>query len=237
MILQCYFGSCLMSFLLCVSRYRLHHWKQLFSRSKCNHCFKTLRWWMLIPIMSFILLKGRCFYCHYQIPRFLWVGECLGAFTSFLIFTHAFQIETMYFYLLSFILLTMSFIDVQSYIVQHRLLLLLLVMVAIMRPGQFHFSLLTCLCISILLVIGIVFHHFIGFGDIKLLMILFTILPVPFVLYTIWFTFPLAYLCYPFYAPFLSDKHYIPLVPFITLSFFIVAYCYPLLNVWLGGVI
>ncbi|MDP2855677.1 MAG: prepilin peptidase [bacterium] len=33
-------------------------------RSRCLHCGKNLRWFELIPILSFIFLRGRCRYCH-----------------------------------------------------------------------------------------------------------------------------------------------------------------------------
>lgn len=34
-----------------------------FSRSYCPHCKTTLRWHDLIPVLSFLLLRGRCRYC------------------------------------------------------------------------------------------------------------------------------------------------------------------------------
>ncbi len=36
----------------------------LFPRSRCDSCQKTLAWFDLIPIASFILLRGRCRYCQ-----------------------------------------------------------------------------------------------------------------------------------------------------------------------------
>lgn len=33
-------------------------------RSRCLYCGKILRWFELIPILSFIFLRGRCRYCH-----------------------------------------------------------------------------------------------------------------------------------------------------------------------------
>ncbi len=34
------------------------------SRSRCDHCKKTLRWFELIPLLSFILQRRRCRRCH-----------------------------------------------------------------------------------------------------------------------------------------------------------------------------
>jgi leader peptidase (prepilin peptidase)/N-methyltransferase len=36
-------------------------------RSICPKCKKTLRWYHNIPLLSFVLLRGRCAYCHKKI--------------------------------------------------------------------------------------------------------------------------------------------------------------------------
>lgn len=38
--------------------------KGLAGRSACPHCQATLRWWELVPIVSFLLLWGRCARCQ-----------------------------------------------------------------------------------------------------------------------------------------------------------------------------
>jgi len=35
--------------------------------SFCPHCHKTLSWWELIPILSFFLLRGKCFSCKHKL--------------------------------------------------------------------------------------------------------------------------------------------------------------------------
>ncbi|MCX8008336.1 MAG: prepilin peptidase [Patescibacteria group bacterium] len=35
----------------------------IFGRSRCDHCRKTLRWFELIPVVSFILQRARCLRC------------------------------------------------------------------------------------------------------------------------------------------------------------------------------
>lgn len=36
-------------------------------RSHCDHCKKTLGWYDLIPLLSFVVLGGKCRYCHSHI--------------------------------------------------------------------------------------------------------------------------------------------------------------------------
>lgn len=38
--------------------------KSFFGRSFCTYCKKTLSWFDLIPLLSYLFLKGRCRYCH-----------------------------------------------------------------------------------------------------------------------------------------------------------------------------
>jgi len=51
----------------------------LFGRSHCPSCGKTLKWWKLVPILSFFILKARCQGCKspisWQYPLVeLWTG-------------------------------------------------------------------------------------------------------------------------------------------------------------------
>lgn len=50
-------------------------------RSHCNHCKETLRWWELVPFLSFVLLQGRCLRCKKQIPPLYPIFELITAIT------------------------------------------------------------------------------------------------------------------------------------------------------------
>lgn len=61
------FGICLGSFLNVVI-YRLHSGEPIInSRSHCQRCKKNLSWYELIPILSFVIQKGRCRHCQDKI--------------------------------------------------------------------------------------------------------------------------------------------------------------------------
>ncbi len=73
------FFVCWGSFLNVVG-YRLIHEKSMFApRSQCTHCKHTLAWYDLIPIVSYIILKGRCRYCHASISYLYPLIECITA--------------------------------------------------------------------------------------------------------------------------------------------------------------
>src|SRR3990167_3921575 len=42
----------------------------LTGRSHCDHCKKTLAWYDLIPLLSFVSTKGKCRYCGYRLSLF-----------------------------------------------------------------------------------------------------------------------------------------------------------------------
>ena len=62
------FGLAIGSFLSAVI-YRLEKGESaLHGRSYCPHCKHLLAWYDLIPLLSFLFLKGRCRYCNQGIP-------------------------------------------------------------------------------------------------------------------------------------------------------------------------
>lgn len=61
-----FFGISIGSFLNVLIN-RLADHEKITGRSKCPKCGKQLKWYDLIPILSFILLKGKCRYCKSKI--------------------------------------------------------------------------------------------------------------------------------------------------------------------------
>ena len=75
-------GACFGSFLCCQAR-RLHlkskQHKSLGSRSVCMHCKKPLKWYDNIPVVSWLILKGKCHYCHKAIGAAELISEITTA--------------------------------------------------------------------------------------------------------------------------------------------------------------
>ena len=47
-------------------------------RSACDSCHRQLRWWELVPVASFVGLRGRCRTCAGPITPYHPIGECVG---------------------------------------------------------------------------------------------------------------------------------------------------------------
>ena len=78
-------GLCIGSFLNCVI-YRLEEKKSLKGRSFCPHCKHTLIWKDLIPVLSYIILGGKCRYCEKKISLQYPVVELATGILFLLIF-------------------------------------------------------------------------------------------------------------------------------------------------------
>lgn len=52
----------------------------LWGRSHCVHCKKTLRWFELLPVLSFLAQGGQCRFCGKNIPRAYFFIEAMTAF-------------------------------------------------------------------------------------------------------------------------------------------------------------
>jgi leader peptidase (prepilin peptidase)/N-methyltransferase len=61
-------GLCFGSFLnVCLSRWPTSE-SVVSPRSHCRHCGRTLTWWENVPLVSWLMLRGRCRTCR------AWIG-------------------------------------------------------------------------------------------------------------------------------------------------------------------
>lgn len=102
----------------------------LFSRSKCPYCGKILKWYELIPILSFLWQKGRCRSCQNKISlRY----PLIEIFTGLWVFLLAFSLKTsfnllslleFFFYLILLsILFVLALYDLKTFLVDDRIIL------------------------------------------------------------------------------------------------------------------
>ncbi len=123
LILAFIFGATIGSFLNCVI-YRLETNEGFVTgRSHCTRCGETIRARDLVPIFSFIFLKGRCRYCRAVISfQYPLVEIATGlAFISILIFQRnegIFAVAETVFFLLIFCLMIIMFVyDLRHYLI------------------------------------------------------------------------------------------------------------------------
>ena len=126
------FGLAVWSFLNCVI-YRLEKGESfLKGRSYCPHCRHQLSWQDLIPVFSFLLLRGKCRYCQKPISRQYPLVEIItGALFSFSFFIMFQPLATLfnypmellgsiyYLFIISFLMIIFVY-DLKHYIIPDK---------------------------------------------------------------------------------------------------------------------
>ena len=111
-ILLFLFGLCVGSFLnVCI--YRLPRQESIVKpRSHCTKCNKTVKWYDNIPILSFILLGGRCRYCKERISFQYFIVELLtGLLFSYIGYVFGATINTFVYLIFICALIVATFVD------------------------------------------------------------------------------------------------------------------------------
>jgi prepilin signal peptidase PulO-like enzyme (type II secretory pathway) len=105
-IFGCFIGS-----FLCVLADRLPRGEQfLKGRSKCEKCHHVLSAFDLIPVVSYLMLGGKCRFCHTKIPIHLLFTELLTGIAFLAVFLYVYYLS------LPLVLFLVLIIPISSYI-------------------------------------------------------------------------------------------------------------------------
>ncbi len=175
------FGLCIGSFAATLS-IRIPQNRSIFTPlSSCDSCKRALKPYHIIPLVSFICLKGKCAFCKEKIPLVHVLLEIITLFLA-LILTYCFGASSKTLYLLSIfaLMLTASAIDIQHQKVSSLLLFATLALSYIYLYSidtHFIFALLDSLgIVGLVALVGILMHAImgkknIGEGDIVIIAI------------------------------------------------------------------
>lgn len=93
-------------------------------RSACSNCHTTLKWYDLLPVLSHMMLKGRCRYCKASVSiRYSLVEIITGVLTLVLFFKFGATFEFAAFLCLAYILTACFFIDLDHMIIPNGLVI------------------------------------------------------------------------------------------------------------------
>jgi len=208
------FGLIIGSFLNCVI-YRLEH-KQSFlrGRSFCPHCKHTLSWQDLIPVFSFLFLKGKCRYCKKRISWQYPLVEIATALLFLLIFNFKFLIlnqfsifnfETityfLYLLIIGSLLIIVFVFDLKHFIIPDKVIFPAIGLALVYNFYQLlttHYPLSTVLnnlyaaigaSAFFLFIVLVSRGKWMGIGDIKLAFLMGVLLGFPYILVALFFSF------------------------------------------------
>ncbi len=147
-------------------------------RSYCPRCDSLIAWYYNIPLISYILLRGKCGYCRAPIsPIYPFVELLNGLLYSLIFITQGFTFSALLMSLLVSLLLIVSFIDAKYQLIPDGLVISILVLAIVnMIYMKAYVSapllpyLMGFFAASLpLLLLGIVYEDGLGGGDIKLM--------------------------------------------------------------------
>jgi len=166
-------------------------------RSYCESCKKTLQVIDLIPLLSFIFLKGRCRFCGKKIPSRLFVVELVTGILSVTVFVVYAYISIPLFliiYLITLLLVAIFFIDLSYGIIPDKLSLLLTIVaiIFVFISGSnilIHFLSGMSSFLFFYTLFVVTKGKGMGGGDLKIAFALGLILGYPFIIYGLYLAF------------------------------------------------
>ncbi len=174
-VLLFYLGACFGSFINVIS-YRMPRKKSFIKgRSYCESCGQMIYWFDLLPLVSYLLLKGRCRYCHQKISILHPLSEFISGGLLLLCFNqNSFSLHTLVLFFSLLDLLVIAIIDLKTMVIYRSTLLFLVIMVCIYR--MLTGFVLSDLILGMVIVSGIMvlinlFVVSFGNGDIELMIV------------------------------------------------------------------
>ncbi|MGL5641448.1 MAG: prepilin peptidase [Paraclostridium sp.] len=93
--------------------------------SHCYNCNTRLKPLDLVPILSWIFLKGKCRYCKVEVSsRYAIVELLTGVLFALTYVTFGYEVQTLYYIFLVSLLIIITFIDIDHYIIPDSLILI-----------------------------------------------------------------------------------------------------------------
>ena len=168
-------GTIAESFTETVAYRKIRQENYITGRSHCEHCDHQLSGFDLLPIVGYVLLKGRCRYCHQKIS---WIHPLLevagGCLTVGCYWRYGMTLEMMVIVLICFDLFMISYIDsVTQYIYGSELLAFFIGSLFIrINQGFYWLDLIFAGTVSMAMgLMNLLIHDSFGSGDIAVMLI------------------------------------------------------------------
>lgn len=230
-------GTIIGSFLnVCI--YRMPREESIvYPSSHCPRCGTPLKWYELIPVISFVVQKGECKHCGEKIsPQYPLVEILTGALYLSIYFKFGTGIDLIFYLFFFSIIVLITFIDMHHQIIPDNLVLILLISTIIYKLLQlklYHipfkvFSSIMGLILGggVLLLISILSKGGMGGGDIKLMGVLGFLLGAKKIWLNMFLSFVIGGIVGALLLAFKikGKKDPIPFGPFICIAFLITAF-------------
>lgn len=215
-VLFFFVGACIGSLLNVICWRSLNEEDYLFGRSHCESCGRKLEFHEMIPIISYLLMKGRCRSCNSKIDPAYPVTEFLcGSVTCIFMITGKVVILPFV-----YVLILISLFDRER--MEFPEILLTFLFVSGIPMSGFEELLIRIISTSLLFLIFMLLRKWLGEGDMIILMIICFVSNYVFTVRVI-FIASLTGLIYCIIKGNNDMRQHIPFCPFITLGFIVSA--------------
>lgn len=176
-------------------------------RSKCEHCHQQINWYDNIPLFSFLILQGRCRFCHKKIKFIYFLTELTAFILGFVFVLALIELPWLsifspwllvFYFLIFFVLLFTLLADLQYLIVPDFFVVLLSILVLVVQifSKQNWLLSLWAVLFSSTFFLGLYFlakkilkKEALGLGDIKLMVPIAFLLSWPKIVLSIFLAF------------------------------------------------
>ncbi len=147
----------------------------IYGRSRCRSCGKTLKWYELIPLLSYIIQCGKCRHCKSQISlQYPLLEFFCGLIYVWIFGVKGFQITSILFCACASVLLVIGIIDGKTYEIPAGCNIFLgvlgIIRLLLDLQGWYHYVIGFCTVSGLFLVVYLVTRgEGMGGGDIKLM--------------------------------------------------------------------
>ncbi|WP_026487528.1 prepilin peptidase [Caldanaerobius polysaccharolyticus] len=211
--------------------------------SHCPCCGKRLKAYELVPVASYILLRGRCSHCGSRIPvRYIAVELITGLSFVLLMWRFGISVEGLFKALLVCELISLSFIDAEFMVIPDKILAVGFIGGIVYRlmdsAGVYDYLLGILLGFGLLLAIVLITGSM-GMGDAKLMGVIALYVDWKLVLATLFLSFVIGAVVSLILMAFRIKGHkdYIPFGPFISIGAFVsILFGYQIVN-WYAALI
>ena len=157
----------------------------LFGRSECRSCGHIIRWYDLVPVAGFLLLKRKCRHCGEKISVIYPAVEILTAlsFLAYVHFWNTYDIHTMYGLVLIAGLIVIAFSDLLEFIIPDKIVFPLIILAFVLNLYSEDISarLITAFILGSIFAIMYLGSRgqWLGLGDAKLVFLIGLVLGYP----------------------------------------------------------
>lgn len=166
-------GSSLASFIDVVSYRMVKKESFLIGRSYCESCHHLLSWFDLLPIGSYVLLLGRCRYCHQRIAWSHPILEMLGGWIMIkTVACFGYSLQMLIIVGICFILMLMALNDWKTMEIDVILIIVVLALALFLKKNDLNWHDLVCDIGSVsvfMILMNICVPSSFGAGDIELM--------------------------------------------------------------------